>query len=259
MSHSQAPITLMRAEGIQKTFSVRGRPVAAVKDADLLIGEGEVLGLVGESGSGKSTLGKIIAGLLAPDAGHLWYEGQPFDEMDAQRKKKFRREVQVVFQNPLHSLNPRMTVGSTLSEPFLIHKDTSVQGPRKEAARLLEQVGLPARYMSRFPVELSGGERQRVSIARAIALKPKLIILDEAVSSLDVLVRAGILNLLLDLHLRHRLSYLFISHDLRVVRHICDRICVMSAGRIVESGPTEITLKNPQDAYTQSLIQSSGL
>jgi peptide/nickel transport system ATP-binding protein len=246
-------------KGVKKFFSVRGREVRAVDGADLEVRTGEIVGLVGESGSGKSTLGKMAAGLLRPDAGEAVYEGRRLDTLDAASRSRFRRDVQVVFQNPLHSLNPRMTAGQTLAEPFAVHGPPSGRTPASAAAELLEKVGLPKAYASRFPNELSGGERQRVSIARAIALKPRLIVLDEAVSSLDVLVRAGILNLLLDLHLRERVSYLFISHDLRVVRHLCDRIAVMNAGRIVETGLARDVLRNPSQGYTRSLLQASGL
>jgi ABC-type glutathione transport system ATPase component len=244
---------------VKKTFSVRGREVRAVDGAGLEIGAGEIVGLVGESGSGKSTLGKIAAGLLRPDAGEALYEGRPIGLLDTASRKRFRRDVQVVFQNPLHSLNPRMTAGRTLAEPFEVHGAPAGMTPASAAAALLEKVGLPKSYAARFPGELSGGERQRVSIARAIALDPRLIVLDEAVSSLDVLVRAGILNLLLELHLRQRVSYLFISHDLRVVRHLCDRIAVMSAGRIVETGAARDVLSCPIQAYTRTLLEASGL
>ena len=231
----------------------------AVESADVTIGPGAIVGLVGESGSGKSTLGKMIAGLLRPDAGEVRYDGRPLKALRGEEQKHFRRDVQMVFQNPLYSLNPRMTAGQTLAEPFVIHGCSAGSSPAAEAARLLDKVGLPAVYATRFPRELSGGERQRVSIARAIALKPRLVILDEAVSSLDVLVRAGILNLLLDLHLKEKVGYLFISHDLRVVRHLCDRVAVMNSGRIVEAGPTREVLQRPRESYTQTLIESSGL
>lgn len=250
---------MIELAGIEKTFFVRGRPVRAVNGVDLTVGEGEVVGLVGESGSGKSTLGRVLAGLLAADRGEARFEGKSVLALSGDARKRFRRSVQVVFQNPLHSLNPSLSVGRTLAEPFEIHGAPTGSSPEGEARRLLEKVGLPAAYFGRLPKELSGGERQRVSIARAIALKPRLVVLDEAVSSLDVLVRAGILNLLLELHLNDRVGYLFISHDLRVVRHLCDRVAVMRAGRIVESGLASDVLSRPSQDYTRQLLTASGL
>ena len=250
---------------VTKTFRAHGRDVRAVEAADLEVGEGEIVGLVGESGSGKSTLGRMLAGLLEPDTGGVFFEKKPLAGMGRAARRDFRRAVQVVFQNPLHSLNPRMTAGQILAEPFEIHGGGSGAAagsgrrPRGAAEELLEKVGLPTAYAKRFPYELSGGERQRVSIARAIALKPRLVVLDEAVSSLDVLVRAGILNLLLDLHLKEKVAYLFISHDLRVVRHLCDRVAVMHGGRIVETGPARQVLDQPMHDYTRTFIEASGL
>jgi ABC-type glutathione transport system ATPase component len=250
---------MIELKKISKTFRAHRRVVRAVDDADLSISAGEIVGLVGESGSGKSTLGRVMAGLLAADSGEVRFEGKSLADMDRVEKQKFRRAVQVVFQNPMNSLNPRMTAGQTLIEPFLIFPDSGFKKPQDEAAALIERVGLTAAHLARFPRELSGGERQRVSIARAIALKPRLIILDEAVSSLDVLVRAGILNLLLELNKAEGVSFLFISHDLRVVRHLCDKVAVMNGGRIVESGETAQILINPSQNYTRSLLESSGL
>lgn len=262
----------LSVQGIKKVFKARGREARAVDGVDLDLAAGEIVGLVGESGSGKSTLGRMIAGLFRPDEGRVLYEGRPIAELTGDALKKFRREVQVVFQDPMRSLNPRMTAGQTIAEPFLIHGTGEAADanadvrtmPRKRnrgeaVMALLARVGLTAEHAKRFPRELSGGERQRVSIARAIALRPQLIVLDEAVSSLDVLVRAGILDLLLDLHLKDGVGYLFISHDLRVVRHLCDRVAVMSRGRIVEIGPTLKVVGQPSHEYTRTLLASSGL
>lgn len=252
-------VSLIQVQNIKKSFRTPRGSVRAVDGADLTVAPGEICGLVGESGSGKSTLGRIAAGLLAPDSGQVCYEGCPLTGLKGEAFKRFRRDVQVVFQDPMRSLNPRMTAAQILAEPFRIHAAAAAGSVGSAVTALLQKVGLSSIQGSRFPHELSGGERQRVSIARAIALKPRLILLDEAVSSLDVLVRAGILNLLLELHRSEGTGYLFISHDLRVVRFFCDKIAVMHSGRIVESGPAREVLDRPAQNYTRSLIRASGL
>jgi len=232
------------------------KKLLAVQDVSFRVMPGKTLGLVGESGCGKSTLSRLLTLLESPDEGDVYFEGESMNLAKSKKRQHFRSQVQMVFQNPMNSLNPRMKITSSLSEPLEIHHKPHTS---RNLTDLLEQVGMQAQHLNRYPHELSGGERQRVCIARAIALKPQLVICDEAVSSLDVLVRAQILNLLLDLQKRHGLAYLFISHDLRVVRHMSDELLVMQHGRIVESGPAESVFQKPSNAYTQQLLNASSL
>ncbi|MCS6771193.1 MAG: ABC transporter ATP-binding protein [Kiritimatiellae bacterium] len=227
--------------------------IQALTDVDLVIREGETLAVVGESGCGKTTLGRTIAGLEIPRAGEMFWRGTPLPA--GIREPVLQRKIQMVFQDPAASLNPRLPIVDLLTEALAHHG--LLETSREETARkLLEDVGMDASALHRYPFEFSGGQRQRISIARALALKPELVICDEPVSALDVSVQAQVLNLLIDLRERYRLSYLFITHDINVVRFLADRIAVMYLGRIVEEGPAEAVLEQPAHPYTRSLISA---
>ena len=256
---SAAP--LLEVEGLKTHFPVRGgvllRSVATCKAVDgvsLQLVQGETLGLVGESGCGKSTLGKSIVRLLSPTAGHIRFEGTDLAALGRARMKPIRRHLQMIFQDPAESLNARHTVGQILEEPFIIHGIGSAQERRASVDRLLERVGLPREAAHRYPFEFSGGQRQRIGIARALALQPRLIVCDEPVSALDVSIQSQVLNLLLDLQREFNLSYLFITHNLAVVKHMSDRIAVMYLGRIVELADAEGLYSRPRHPYTRALI-----
>ena len=226
--------------------------VKAVNDVSLSIGEGETVGLVGESGCGKTTLGRTIIGLERATSGEVVFHGENLSDS---RTRETRRQIQMVFQDPSSSLNPRMTISDIVTEGMAAHG--MLEGEKDKAAlQLLRDVGLDETALHRYPFEFSGGQRQRISVARALSLKPSLIICDEAVSALDVSVQAQVINLLLDLKDKYRLSYLFISHDLSVVRFISDRIAVMYLGKIVEVGDAAKIMANPQHPYTQALISA---
>jgi oligopeptide/dipeptide ABC transporter ATP-binding protein len=251
---------LLRVDGLKKFFTLSdGQRVHAVDDVSFSLSSGETLGLVGESGCGKSTLGRTIIRLLSPDAGTVHVNGKNLARLNDKELKPLRREIQMIFQDPYASLNPRSTVGRAIEEPLIVH---GVKDPRARAARvswLLERVGLPSEAAQRHPHEFSGGQRQRIGIARALALNPKLIICDEPVSALDVSVRAQVLNLLADLREELGLSYLFISHDLSVVEHFCDRVAVMYLGRIVELAPRHKLWSQPLHPYTHTLLDAAPL
>lgn len=230
--------------------------VRAVDGVSFDIHEGETLGLVGESGCGKSTLGEALVNLETPTTGDVMFDNLPVYDLDEEQEREFRRRVQVVFQDPYSSLNPRMTVGETIREPMALH-DMGTKAERKETAReLLEQVGLDADHTERYPHEFSGGQRQRIGIARALGVEPDFIVLDEPVSALDVSVQAQILTLLNDLQTEYDLTYLLITHDLSIVRRISDRIAVMYLGKFAEIGPTEEIFENPQHPYTEGLLEN---
>jgi len=228
--------------------------VKAVDDVSFQVNAGETLGLVGESGSGKTTTGYCVLQLLKPTDGSVIFHGQELTKLNKAGMRQVRRELQVVFQDPYASLNPRMTVGDIVSEPLLVHDIGNRGSRRRSAEQLLEVVGFNPDFINRYPHEFSGGQRQRIGIARALALNPSLIVCDEPVSALDVSIQAQILNLLKDLQAEFGLAYLFIAHDLAVVRTMSDRIAVMNRGKIVEEGPAEEVYSNPQDPYSQALL-----
>jgi len=234
-----------------------GTPVLALDRVSFTLGRSETLGIVGESGSGKSTLARTLIGLEEATGGSASYLGHDLVNASAEGRNRLRRQVQMIFQDPTASLNPRMSVGEIISEPWAIHRDVLPQGQWKaRVGELLEQVGLLKEHASRYPHQFSGGQRQRIAIARALALKPEIIICDEAVSSLDVSVQAQVIALLKSLKEEFSPSYLFIAHDLPVVRSFADRVLVMNKGMIVEQGPTRDIFTNPQHPYTQELLRA---
>ena len=258
---------LLEVRDLVKHFPVRGNPFAAlspgaarrvvhaVDGVSFAIEAGETLGLVGESGCGKTTTGRLVLRAIEPTSGRILFEGQDITALPARDLLDFRQKVQIVFQDPYSSLNPRMTVGRMVAEPIRVHR--VAQGGAAIEARLhalLDMVGLTPEYARRYPHELSGGQRQRVGIARALAAGPRLVVADEAVSALDVSVRAQILNLLVDLRERLGLAYLFVSHDLGVIRFLSHRVAVMYLGKLVEVAPTDELFKQPQHPYTQALL-----
>lgn len=228
----------------------------AVDGISLQIHPGETLGLVGESGCGKSTLGRCIARLYEPTSGSVSFAGEDITHWGSRQLRPLRQDIQMIFQDPMESLNARHTVGEILEEPLIVQKLASGSDRRKRVQELLNIVGLPARSASRYPFEFSGGQRQRIGIARAIALNPRLIICDEPVSALDVSIQSQILNLLVDLQREFNLAYLFIAHDLSVVKHVSDRVAIMYLGKIVELADSEALYRNARHPYTQSLISA---
>jgi oligopeptide transport system ATP-binding protein len=241
-------------EGILVTRRVG--EVKAVDGVSFEIPEGKTLGLVGESGSGKSTTGYCVLQLIKPTSGSVRFLGQELTELSRGSVRKLRREMQIVFQDPYSSLDPRMTVGNIVAEPLVVHSVGSRSSRKARVRELLEVVGFDPTFTNRYPHEFSGGQRQRIGIARALALGPKLIVCDEPVSALDVSIQAQILNLLKDLQAEFGLTYLFIAHDLAVVRSMSDRIAVMQAGKLVEQGPAEEVYESPKQDYTKKLLTS---
>ena len=230
--------------------------VRAVQDVTFSIDEGEMFGLVGESGSGKSTTGRCILRLMEPTAGEVRFKGENVLGFSRERMRRARRDMQIVFQDPYSSLNPRMRVGDIVEEPLVIHKLGARDERRARVRELFELVGLEPAHLERYPHEFSGGQRQRIGIARALALNPAFVIADEAVSALDVSIQAQVVRLLLDLQAKLRLTYLFIAHDLRLVEHICSRVAVMYLGKIVEMGPTASLFAAAQHPYTRALLSA---
>ena len=255
---------LLEVNHLKKYFPVRSGLfskvfawVKAVDDVTFTIQPGETFGLVGESGCGKTTVGRTILRLMEPSGGEALFEGDNIFTMDSKTLRATRRRMQIVFQDPYSSLNPRMTVGSIIGEPLLVHKLAKGKELADRVNQLLNRVGLRPDHFPRYPHEFSGGQRQRIGIARALALNPKFIICDEAVSALDVSIQAQIINLLNDLQEEYHLSYLFITHDLNVVQYIAKRIAVMYLGKLAEISPSEILFSNPKHPYTQALLSAN--
>ncbi|MCQ4159104.1 ATP-binding cassette domain-containing protein [Roseomonas sp. GC11] len=263
MSSTGTP--LLAVEGLTRDFVTRrglfGQPVQVMRAVDNVafdIQAGETLGLVGESGSGKSTTGRMVLRLDDPSAGSIRFEGQDITRLGGAGLAAVRRRMQVVFQDPYSSLNPRMRVGESVGEPLRTHGLVAGKGEQRDrVAALFTQVGLDPRFMDRFPHQFSGGQRQRIGIARAIALGPKLIVADEPITALDVSIQAQIINLFLDLQEQMGMAYLFIAHDLGMVRYLCHRVAVMLRGRIVEMGPTAQVFGDPRHPYTRALLSAA--
>ena len=256
-------MNLLEIKNLKKSFPVSGSffskdvgAVKAVNDVSLSIAKGKVLGLVGESGCGKSTLGRCILRLIEPDSGEVYYEGRDILGLTGREMKGKRRDMQIIFQDPYASLNPRMTVGDAIGEGLVVHKIAKGKEKREKILELLSMVGLRPDSIDKYPHEFSGGQRQRMGIARALALYPKFIVADEPVSALDVSIQAQIINLLERLKNELGLTYLFISHDLRIVEHLCDRVAVMYLGEIVEIADTSDIYSNPLHPYTRALLSA---
>ncbi|MEV0793873.1 oligopeptide/dipeptide ABC transporter ATP-binding protein [Kribbella sp. NPDC050459] len=248
---------LLKVDDVRKEFPTSSKEVVqAVAGVSLEVRKGETLGLVGETGCGKSSLARCMAHLYDVTSGSVWFEGRDITKLSRKAMRPLRRDVQVIFQDPYGSLNPRRRVGSIIGDPFSIHNIASGNERKKKVQELMELVGLNPEHYNRFPAEFSGGQRQRIGVARALALRPKLVICDEPVSALDVSIQAQIINLLSDLQQEFDLTYVFISHDLSVVRHVSDRIAVMYLGKIVELAPTGELFGQTRHPYTRALLSA---
>jgi len=259
-------VPIVEATNLTKHFATESGPfnsgtsvIHAIDDVSLEIYERETLALVGESGCGKSTLGRLLIRLVAPTSGVVRFEGEELPPVDSRELRKHKREMQIIFQDPYASLDPRMKVLDIIGEPLVTHLGLHGEEKAERVGELLQMVGLPRSYVGRYPHMFSGGQRQRIGIARALALDPKFVVCDEPVSALDVSIQSQVINLLQDLQERKRLTYLFISHDLNVVRHISDRICVMFLGKVVEYGETREIYHHPLHPYTMFLLQAAPL
>ncbi len=254
---------VLAVRNLVKHFPLRGRGVIrrrvadihAVCDVSFDLHRGETLGLVGESGCGKTTTARVLLGLLPATSGEVLFEGTDLGKLSRKRMRRLRRDLQIVFQDPYASLDPRMPVNEIIAEPLRIHGRYAPEGPER-VRELMRLVGLNPEHRNRFPHEFSGGQRQRVGIARALALQPKVMVLDEPVSALDVSIQAGVINLLEELQARLELAYIFVAHDLSVIRHIADRVAVMYLGHIVETGPAHELFENPSHPYTHTLVSA---
>jgi oligopeptide/dipeptide ABC transporter ATP-binding protein len=250
------PEALVQVRNLCKRFVTARGTVHAVSNASFDIPRGSITGLVGESGSGKTTLGRTLLRLIEPTEGQVIFDGQDLNGLDAAGLRQARRRMQIIFQDPVSSLNPRLRVGDIVAEGLRAHRIGTPRWRREKVAELLVEVGLEADHMRRFPHEFSGGQRQRLGIARALALEPEFMVADESVSALDVSIQAQVLNLLLDLRERRNLTLLFIAHDLSVVEYLCDQIVVMYLGRIVETGPSRPLYTDPAHPYTRALLSA---
>jgi oligopeptide/dipeptide ABC transporter ATP-binding protein len=254
---AQSPSTLVEVSNLSKRFpTAGGKQIVALDNVSFSIKRGEVLGVVGESGCGKSTLGRTLLRLEEPTQGQIFFDGRDITAMKGQQLKSLRKDAQIVFQDPFGALNPQHKVGKLIGEPLQVHKLGNRKAQALRVLELLDWVDLPADAVSHYCHEFSGGQRQRIAIARALASNPTFLVCDEAVSALDVSIQSQILNLLMDLRQRLDLSMLFISHDLSVIRHICDRVAVMYLGRVVETADTKTIMDNPQHPYTRALLSA---
>ena len=255
--------TVLEASDLRRDYVVRRgmfggtATVKALAGVSFVLEAGRTLAVVGESGSGKSTLARLVTMIEEPTAGRLWIDGVDVAKADAATRKRLRREVQIVFQNPYGSLNPRKTVGAMLEEPLLVNTDMPAAERSATGRDMMARVGLRPEHYARYPHMFSGGQRQRIAIARALMLRPKIVVLDEPVSALDVSIRAQVLNLLADLQQEFQLAYVFVSHDLSVVKHIADRVMVVYLGRVVESGTRDEVFRSPQHPYTRALLSAT--
>jgi peptide/nickel transport system ATP-binding protein len=252
-----SPTPLVEARDLTKDYPRDNSTTRVVDNVSFTIRQGETLGLVGESGCGKSTVARILLRLIEPTAGEVFFEGQPLPPASSAEMRVLRRRMQIVFQDPYAALNPRTTVRQILAEPFAIHREPPAEGLPARLSELLRSVGLDDSALPRYPHEFSGGQRQRINIARALALRPRFLVLDEPVSALDVSVGAQVINLLRDLQRTLGLTYLFISHSMPLVRYLCDRVAVMQHGRLVELGDSLQVCESPRNLYTQQLIAAT--
>ena len=249
---------LLEVRGLKKYFGRSDRPVRAVDDVSFAIAHGETLGLVGESGSGKSTIGRTVLRLVEATAGQVLYRGDDIGELSSERLRRLRSKLQIIFQDPYASLNPKMRIGAILDEALATHGLHPGKGPRaRRVAELLELVGLRGEHASRFPHEFSGGQRQRIGVARALAVEPEFIVADEPLSALDVSIQSQVINLLAELRERLSLTMLFISHDLDVVEYLCDRVVVLYLGKVMEVAETDALFEQPLHPYTRALLAAS--